>query len=370
MSSEMVTARRTWLVLLAGGALAAGSAAPSAAKVPDQVIDAGTNAQAASDALNKGCADMANCEWEGSVPTTSWGPQRIVGDVLYNCSTDENQKAETAIGVSDERGESTSVSESVSLEVSLGFLDLEKASLDFSLFSKQSQSFSTEVKVTSAVEVPAMMKGWTNTQMQSGTVDGSAYITQGIKLIQVKNIDMQFPGYLGPDAKDRTQVRYINRQEPITAQENIDICGSVKTRSASAARAATAQAATAQARPAALRKRYKIIVCSSKRSTARSSQRGQRRCTKRAVTGMRGSRIRQATATLTRFGRVYAAETNRRGAIRLTQRRTITPGRYKLIIRAKPRKMIVRDENGKRLHRAEQHMITIVPMTIRWTRRK
>jgi hypothetical protein len=69
-----------------------------------------------------------------------------------------------------------------------------------------------------------------------------------------------------------------------------------------------------------------------------------------------------------RAGRVYAADTNRRGAVRLTQRRTITPGRYRLIMREKPRKMIVR-RGGKRLHRAEQHMITIVPITIGWSRK-
>ena len=38
-------------------------------------------------------------------------------------------------------------------------------------------------------------------------------------------------------------------------------------------------------------------------------------------------------------------------------------------MRKKPRNIVVRD-NGRLLHRAEQRMITIVPVTIRWTRRK
>jgi hypothetical protein len=42
---------------LAGGTLAVGSAATVAlAQTPDQVIDAGTNADAAAKALNAGCA--------------------------------------------------------------------------------------------------------------------------------------------------------------------------------------------------------------------------------------------------------------------------------------------------------------------------
>jgi hypothetical protein len=203
MSSEVgrrVTARRAWLVALAGGALVVGSAASAAlGQTPDEVIDAGTNADAAAQALNEGCADMEKCDWKSDGDlTTDYGPARIIGDVLYNCS--EEGDAETAVGVTDERGESTSVSESISLEISLGFLDLEKSSVEFEAFSKQSQSFSTEVKVTNAVSVAPGWKGWTEALMLSGGVTGSAYITQGIHLIQVKNIDLQFPGYQGPDA--------------------------------------------------------------------------------------------------------------------------------------------------------------------------
>ena len=86
--------------------------------------------------------------------------------------------------------------------------------------------------------------------------------------------------------------------------------------------------------------------------------------------GVRPPAKTRVTATLERGGRVYARENDRRGGIRLTQRRDVTPGRYRWVIREKPRNIVVRDDNGKRLHRAEQHMITIVPVTIRWTQRK
>jgi hypothetical protein len=345
--------------------LAAGSVASTAlGQTPDEVIDAGTNADEAAQALNEGCADMEKCDWKSDGDlATKYGSARIIGDVLYNCS--EEGDAEAATSVTDERGESTSISESISLEISLGFLDLEKSSLEFEAFSKQSQSFSTEVKVTNSVTVPPGYKGWTQARMLSGNVTGSAYITQGIQLIQVKNIDLQFPGYQGPDSPGtkNAQVVYAGTAMPMTSDEVDSRCAAVGATTASAAQAASA----ARARQAARRERYKITICRPTRASARSSQQGRRRCTKRTVTGVRPPRTRKVTATLTRAGRIYAAETDRRGAIRLTQRRRITPGRYRLIIRKKPKKMIVRHK-GKRLHRAEQHMITIVPLTIRWTR--
>ena len=56
MSSQVgrrVTARRVYLVALAGGALAVGSVASAAlGQTPDEVIDAGTNADQAAQALN------------------------------------------------------------------------------------------------------------------------------------------------------------------------------------------------------------------------------------------------------------------------------------------------------------------------------
>jgi hypothetical protein len=368
MSSQVgrrLTARRVWLVALASGALAVGPAASAAlGQKPDEVIDAGTNADQAAQALNDGCADMEKCDWKSDGDlATQYGSGRVIGDVLYNCSEDGD--SETAVGVSDERGESTSVSEEVSLEISLGFLDLEKTSVEFSAFSKQSQSFSTEVKVTSAVPVPPGYKGWTQASMLSGNVTGSAYITQGIHLIQVKNIDLQFPGYQGPGGPSgRAQVVYSGIAQPMTSDEAESRCAAVGAATASPAQAARAARAARALAPRT--KRFKITVCRSK-----SSQRGGRRCTRRTVKGVPPRRYhkRKVTATLERAGRIHAKDGDRSGGIRLTQRRRITPGRYRLIMRKKPKKIIVRD-HGKRLHRAKQRMITIVPVTIRWTRKR
>jgi hypothetical protein len=365
MSSEArrrLTARRALLVALASGALAAGSAASAAlGQTPDEVIDAGTNADQAAQALNEGCADMEKCDWKSDGDlATAYGPARIIGDVLYNCSEDE--KALAAINVTDERGESTSVSESVSLEVSGGFLGLEKSSVEFDVFSQQGQKFSTEVKIGSAVSVDPGHKGWTEASMLSTNVTGSAYITQGIHLIQVKNIDLQFPGYQGPDtAKGKAQVVYSGISTSMTADEAESRCAAVGATTASPAQAVRA----ARALPPR-RERFKITVCRSK-----SSQRGGRRCTRRTVTGVRPRRYheRNVTATLERAGRVHAKDGDRGGGIRLTQRRDIGPARYRLIMRKKPKKMIVKD-HGKRLHRAKQRMIHIVPVTIRWTQKK
>lgn len=353
----MSAARHMRFAALAGSLLALGCAGTAAAQTPDTVIDAKANPVAAAQALNGGCADMANCDWKSDGKVTNpYGPERVIGDVLYNCSA--AGEARTAVGVSDERGESTSVDESVSLEVSLGFLDLEKQSVEFKLFSSQSQSFATQVTVTNNVPVPPGYKGWTQATVLSAGVTGSAYITQGIHLIQVENIDLQFPGYQNPDSgASRAQVVYSGVSTPMSQQDVDTRCGALP---ATASSATTAARGPQTRRPKLRPERFKITVC-----------RRQADCARRVVIGTkkppRG--VRRVTAKLMRAGRVYATDNDRRGGVRLTQRRTITPGRYRLVMREKPKRMIVRDEHGKRLHRAKQHMITIVPVTVGWTRR-
>jgi hypothetical protein len=336
-----------------------GSAGVAVAQGPTKVIDAGANATEAADALNQGCVDMHKCDFKSDTAlSTVYAPARIIGDVLYNCSADA--PARTAVGVSDERGESTSISESISLDISFGFLDLEEQSLEFSAFSRQSQRFATEVTVSNSVPVAAGFKGWTQASVLSAGVRGSAYITQGIDLIQVKNIDLRFPGYQGPDSGGtRAQVVYSGMSQAMTPAEVDTYCGALPGTASAAAAAQTR-------RPRTRMERFKLNVC---RAPSKDARRRAARCAKRAVTGFKKPpALRGVTAKLTRAGRVYAADNGRRGGVRLTQRRTITPGRYHLVMREKPRNMIVR-KNGKRLHRAKQHMVTIVPLTIRWTRR-
>ena len=273
-----VTARRVSLTVLAAGALATGSAATVAwGQTPDQTIDAGTNAQQAADALNSGCVDMDKCSWEADTPLQYlYNSPRIIGDVLYNCSTGADD-AETAIGVSDSRGETTSISESISVEMSLGFLGLEESSVEFKAFSGQSQGFSQEVKVVNAVEVPRGFKGWTEASVLSAGVTGSAYITQGIHLIRVSDIDLQFPGYEPRSGPAKPQVVYSGFSQAMTADENTSRCGAVGPGTGNGAQGAR----VAKARQAAARtERFKLTVCHS-----RSTKRSGRRCAARTVTG-------------------------------------------------------------------------------------
>jgi hypothetical protein len=300
------------------------------------------------------------CSWEADTPLQYlYNSPRVIGDVLYNCSTGADENAETAVGVSDSRSETTSISESISVEMSLGFLGLEKSSVEFKAFTGQSQGFSQEVKVTNAVEVPPGFKGWTEASVLSAGVTGSAYITQGIHLIRVSDIDLQFPGYQPKGSGGKAPVVYSGFSQAMTADEDTSRCGAVGPGTGNGA-----QGARAARQAAARTERFKLTVCHP-----RSTKRSGRRCAARTVTGVRPPAKTRVTATLERGGRVYARERDRRGGIRLTQHRDITPGRYRWVIREKPRNIVVRD-HGRRLHRAVQHMITIVPVTIRWTRRK
>jgi hypothetical protein len=363
--------RRLWPVGLAGAVLAAwavpsgaladspralragsarvGHAAPKG--TPSEVIDAKADPQAAAQALNAGCANLSNCSWNAdSQITVDYGPSSILGDVLYNCADPKEEpeaNAETAVGVSDERSETTSISEKVSLKISLGFLGFEKNSAEFEAFSKQAETFSTEVSTTNAVVVPPGDKGWTETQVLSASLTGSAYITHGINnLVQVENIDLDFPlsdaelKIIDPN-DPRADVIYNGFSAPMTADDLATRCGAVN----------GLGAIKLTARPS----RFKLTLC---------PPRG--RCAIRNVAGTPPPRIRRATAVLTRGGRTYAAGTDTPGRIRLTERRKITAGKYRLIIKEKPKKMIVRT-GPKRYQTAEQNMVTIVPVTIRRT---
>jgi hypothetical protein len=223
-----------WLTRLtvAAGALAAVVAAPRAAlavapheRVTGSVrawhprlhapanppIDAKTDPQAAANALNAGCANLSNCSWQADTPISiAYGPAHILGDALYDCSERNTGDAYTAVGISQTLGESTSISESLSVEVGLGFLGFEKATVAFAAFSTQSQSFSTTVETTNAVEVPPGWKGWTEVRVLTASVTGSAYITDGIHLIQtVTDINLSFAGYRNPNDNTDTSVVYV-----------------------------------------------------------------------------------------------------------------------------------------------------------------
>ena len=204
------------------------AARPAVQGTPSQVIDAKTDPDAAAQALNAGCADLSNCSWQTANITAGYGPSRILGDALYNCSTDDGENAETAVGVSDERAQTTSVSEKVSLKLSLGLIGIADSSVEFEAFSKQAETFSTEVSTTNAVVVPPGWKGYTTTQVLSANVTGSTYITEGInKLIEVKDIDLSFPGYQNAQDRSDSQIIYNGIKAPMTADDIASRCNAV-----------------------------------------------------------------------------------------------------------------------------------------------
>ena len=97
-----------------------------------------------------------------------------------------------------------------------GFLGLGEISAEFEAFSKQAETFSTSVKSTNAVAVPPMWKGWTQTRIFSAFVNGSAYVTDGIHLIQVKGLELTFPGYMPADDHSDSPVEYEGVRTPMS----------------------------------------------------------------------------------------------------------------------------------------------------------
>lgn len=370
-----LTARRIWLLALAGGALAVGSAGVALGQQP-VVIDAGTNAQQAADALNEGCVDMAKCEWDQRTATSTYGPWKIVGDKLYNCSA--TAEAQTASEVHESRSESTSVSEKLSVEISLGFLGLASTSLTASGFSQQEQGSTTTVSSGTAVPVSPGYVGWTESHVMSNVSSGDASITDGINLqTKVTGIDMTFPAIDkngDAQAENRTYSRAMTTTQPgsTTPGEVETYCTDVEAQPASAANSAASAARAARPMAAMSRvpreKPFKLTVCRATRASGPSSHRA--RCHRRSVKGLLPKRhhMRRVTARLERAGRVHARDTDRRGAIRLTQRRDIMAGRYRLVLKKKKKNIVVRNRKGKKLYRATTQEFTIIPVTIRWNR--
>lgn len=317
-------------------ALAASPDRALAQGTPDQVIDAKADPDAAADALNSGCQDLSNCTWKnsGGFDTPDYGDPSILGDVLYNCSPDSY--AETTVGVEDARQETTSISEKVSLKISLKFIGLASSSAEFSAFSKQSESFSTSVTVTNAVEVPPGYKGWTVTRILTGNVTGSASVTAGInKLIKVQNIDLSFPGYRDPDDTSDDPVLYTGIKAPMTAADVKAACETDTVTGARLLRAARAPS------------KFKLGVC-----------RRSGRCTFRKVAGSLPPGVHRATARLTRAGRTYGRGTYTRGHTKLDMRRPLKAGTYKLTLRERP---AASQQTGAGPLRAIK---TIVPTTV------
>jgi hypothetical protein len=192
--------------------------------VDQQVIDSKTQPAAAAQALDDNCQPIANCKFVGTSPVAvAFSAPRILGDRLFNCGQSDS---EDAVTVSEELSESTSLQESLSAKVSLGFLGLAKSSIEAEVNSQQLQEVSTETTDESSVLVPPQWKGWTQTQVSEASITGDATVADGIHLIKVTGLDLTFPGYA---RTGEVGIRYEGVRTPMTAAEIHDRCGALPT---------------------------------------------------------------------------------------------------------------------------------------------
>jgi hypothetical protein len=353
----MTTRYRITIALIVGALACVVAAAPGAAQQqPNQVINSKTDPQAAGQALSDLCAALSkstpsekgDCQWtndDDDVVATK-GPWRILGDVEYNCSDGDEAYTESAVGVEDTREESNSVSESVSLKVSLDFFELAGSSVEAKATAEQASTFATGVKNTDAAVVPPGWKGWVQTRVLGYEVTGSAYVTDGINLIEVTGIDLDFPGFRPKDSVD-TPVQYDTERQPMTADDIATNCNALNGRAAVPP-------------PTSL----SLKVCAN----------GD--CAARRVTGPAAPNVRKGTVTLTQGGRTVATGTVTRGRVAVTPRRPLEAGQYLLSLhearkaphrnrhRLKPPKGRRLTKQERRL-RTERHRVhTRIPITI------
>jgi hypothetical protein len=291
-----------------GAGASATSASGHAAAADPQVIDASKDPAAASQALNDFCQQLANCQFVNTSPiTTSFGEPRVIGDALYNCG---QAYAEDSVTISDERSESTSLEESLSAKVSLGFIGLESSSIEAEVNSKQLEEVSTTTTDENAVAVPPGWKGWTQVRLSTAYVTGTASVTDGIHLINITNFTLGYPGFVTPG---EAGIRYVGVRTPMTDDDKNERCGSLpKLSGVGGHRLSIPGPATSS-----------VAVCTTaKARTCRG------RKLDRPVPVPKG----RAVVTLHRGHRTHATGTVAKRKIVLDRRRAIRRGRYTLTI--------------------------------------
>jgi hypothetical protein len=272
---------------------------------PTQTINAQTNPAQAAQALNSGCAVLSNCSWkdDGTI-TFAWGPPQVLGDVLYNCSP--TTEAYTALNVTDTRQETTSLTQTLSVELSLGFAGFAESTAQFQISTGEEQQQSTGVTTSTQIKVPPLGWGYTSTTVISADVPGDAYITSGINKLIVTGIDLNFPGYEDPSQPVTSAVGYgLNYGEMTPAQVTAQ-CGGL-----TAGLGATQQTLAP--------KSVKLTVCTS-----------EGRCVPRTFMGSRPLYVRRGRVTLSSHSRTRATGTVRNGRIRLTAPHALRAGQYTL----------------------------------------
>jgi hypothetical protein len=284
-------------------------------------IDAATDPRLAGDTYAEYCgADISKCRWQSQPPADGdvggYGPRQIIGDALYNCSPDDEDIAETAVDISQERAETTTLSEELSVKVQGGLFKLAGASAEFKLFSSQASTISRKVTVVHGVSVPAGDVGYNTSQILGANLTGDVYITDGIKLIEITNINVAFPGYTDANEKDLATVIYPGYKAPMTQDEIDSHCNAVP---GSHTGVGTTKGHGLRA---PVTGRFQITVTQAGAAS-----------TTRTVIGAPPQRVAQAIATLAKTGHTVASGTDVDGDIRLGTRRALKPGAYVLRLR-------------------------------------
>lgn len=302
---------------LALAALAASMAAPAAAQAAKrkgsspQVVDARTQPDAAAQQLNDFCAQIQNCSFVNVKASVGLGPPEILGDELYNCGKTNN--AQVSVSVGEDRSEETNVSESLSLQVSLGLIGLASSSVEFKATSSQAQTYDQGITTSYVDVVPPGWKGWIDDRPYAVNVIGDVDIVDGIHLVKVTGVNMDFPGYEPPGNPTTNAVKFEGNREPMTASDMATRCGAISTGGG------TELGATGPVSP----QRFGMSLCSARR---RGIQ-----CVKRTALGTPPD-TRTGTARLEQHGRTVAIGTVHSYRIRLDVLRPLRRGNCRLII--------------------------------------
>lgn len=275
-----------------------------------QTIDAKTNPTAAAQALNA-CAAGAQCKFTpaGKAQVALDAP-RILGDALYNCGGAE---AEDTVAISDERSQSTSLEESLSVKASVEILEVAKVSVEAEVNSKQLDEVATKTTQTNSVSVEPGEIGWTETQVPTATLTGTYSITNGGSQINVINVVLNFPGFGVPDDKSLNAISFTSKHEKMTDQDRKDRCSVLPPLNPAGIAAPGAPGAATS---------HTLVICGRGRGCAN----------RRTVTGIDQPLTRGTRVSLVRGRVIYATGVigNRGGVLRA--QRPVRRGSYTLLL--------------------------------------
>ena len=310
--------RKRVITVAGGGVLAAvvaiaiqlGSSTSASGRPTDtQTIDAKTNPTAAAQALNA-CAGSVQCKFTPSGKArVALDAPRILGDALYNCGGAE---AEDTVAISDERSQSTSLEESLSVKASVEILEVAKISVEAEVKSKQLDEVATRTTQTNSVSVEPGEIGWTETQVPTASLSGTYSITNGGNQINVTNVDLNFPGFGDPNDKSLNAISFTAKHEKMTDQDRMDRCAALPPlKPAGSALGASRQASS-----------HTLLVCGRGRGCAN----------RRKVTGIDQPIARGTRVALARGRVIYATGVMGKGGGVLRAQRPVRRGRYTLLL--------------------------------------